>query len=165
MRDSLTFCALIMASCFGKAIKHKKVVRIVKMDGKILEMKSPVKVEEILRSFSGSGIDGVSEKLAPEFLPLNHQLKLGKVYYVLPSVTSDKEKAVEAEAEAEAGGGVRRIKVVITKKQLQQLLEKQLSVEEVLLTVGRRRRSASWEVDSPTSNWKPKLEAIPEGSE
>ncbi|KAK0593336.1 hypothetical protein LWI29_034908 [Acer saccharum] len=166
MRDSLAFCTSIMVSnCFGKATKNKKVLRIVKMDGKLLEMKSPVKVEEILRSFSCSGI-GVSEK-ASEFLPLNYQLKLGKVYYVIPSINSDKEKAVEAEAEAKAGG-VKRIKVVITKKQLQQLLEKQLSMEEVLLAVGRRSSSsssASWDVKSPTSNWKPKLQAIPEGSE
>ncbi|KAK3232333.1 hypothetical protein Dsin_004214 [Dipteronia sinensis] len=173
MRDSLAFCTSIMVSnCFGKAAKTKKVLRIVKMDGKLLEMKSPVKVEEILRSFSGSGI-GVSEK-ASEFLPLNYQLKLGKVYYVIPSINSEKEKAVQVEAKAEGeaeatakAGGVKRIKVVITKKQLQQLLEKQLSMEEVLLAVGRSSSSsASWEVESPTtSNWKPKLEAIPEGSE
>ncbi|KAK2633874.1 hypothetical protein Ddye_028666 [Dipteronia dyeriana] len=167
MRDSLAFCTSIMVSnCFGKATKNKKVLRIVKVDGKLLEMKSPVKVEEILTSFSGSGI-GVSEK-ASEFLPLNYQLKLGKVYYVIPSINSEKEKAVEAETDAKAGG-VKRIKVVITKKQLQQLLEKQLSIEEVLLAVERRSSStssASWEVESPTrSNWKPKLEAIPEGSE
>ncbi|KAF9667266.1 hypothetical protein SADUNF_Sadunf15G0004600 [Salix dunnii] len=67
--------------------------------------------------------------------------------------------AAERKEEA-SGGGVKRIKVVITKQQLQQLLTKEISFEEVLL--GLERKSSS--LDSPR-NWKPKLESIPEGFE
>ncbi|KAB5524051.1 hypothetical protein DKX38_021800 [Salix brachista] len=68
--------------------------------------------------------------------------------------------AADREEEASGGGGVKRIKVVITKQQLQQLLTKEISFEEVLL--GLERKSSS--LDSPR-NWKPKLESIPEGFE
>jgi hypothetical protein len=66
---------------------------------------------------------------------------------------------VDREEEA-SSGGVKRIKVVITKQQLQQLLKKEISLEEVLL--GLEQKSSS--LDSPR-NWKPKLESIPEGLE
>ncbi|KAJ6760411.1 DUF4228 DOMAIN PROTEIN [Salix purpurea] len=66
----------------------------------------------------------------------------------------------EEEASGGGGGGVKRIKVVITKQQLQKLLTKEISFEEVLL--GLERKSSS--LDSPR-NWKPKLESIPEGFE
>ncbi|MBA0773577.1 hypothetical protein Gotri_008844, partial [Gossypium trilobum] len=49
-----------------------------------------------------------------------------------------------------------RIKVVITKQELQQLLAKQVSVQEVL--AGLEKRNGSF-VESPR-NWKPKLDSI-----
>nr|XP_034908008.1 uncharacterized protein LOC118043986 [Populus alba] len=66
---------------------------------------------------------------------------------------------VDREEEA-SSGGVKRIKVVITKQQLHQLLKKEISLEDVLL--GLEQKSSS--LDSPR-NWKPKLESIPEGLE
>ncbi|CAI9767748.1 unnamed protein product [Fraxinus pennsylvanica] len=60
---------------------------------------------------------------------------------------------------AEQPTAVKRIKVVITKQQLQALLSKRISVEEVL---GVYRSCNS--VDSQTS-WKPVLKSIPEENE
>ncbi|XP_057951316.1 uncharacterized protein LOC131146054 [Malania oleifera] len=54
--------------------------------------------------------------------------------------------------------GVTRIKLVITKQQLQDLLRKQVSVEEVVAGVENRAFCSA-------TAWKPKLESIPEGSE
>nr|POF24516.1 hypothetical protein CFP56_55787 [Quercus suber] len=61
-----------------------------------------------------------------------------------------------------ANGVIRRIKIVITKKQLQELLTKQASVEDVLS--GLQKKTCNNAFDSRT-NWKPKLESISEGSE
>lgn len=58
-------------------------------------------------------------------------------------------------------GGVKRIKVVITKQELQRLLTKQIPLEEVL--AGLEKRSDKFVV-SPR-NWKPKLESIYEENE
>ncbi|OMO95088.1 hypothetical protein CCACVL1_05589 [Corchorus capsularis] len=145
--------------------KHEKILQVVKLDGKILEFKAPLLVKDVLVEFSGSGI-GLSRSLQKP-LPLNHELKLGKVYYILPSVdpagTSSPESLASTMADTRqtGAGGVKRIKVVITKQELQKLLTKQISVEEVL--AGLEKRNGDF-VTSPR-NWKPKLESISEENE
>ncbi|KAE8661977.1 heat shock 22K family protein [Hibiscus syriacus] len=61
--------------------------------------------------------------------------------------------------DARRAGGVKRIKVLITKQELQQLLTKQISAAEVIVGVEKRNGSSS-----PRS-WKPKLESIMEVNE
>ncbi|XAR52154.1 hypothetical protein NMG60_11020077 [Bertholletia excelsa] len=129
------------------ADNHSKVLRIVKVDGKILQLTSPTTVKDLLVKYPGMGV-AVSKK-STQHLPPTHQLKIGKKYYLLPS-------PISSEAETEQAGGTRRIKLVITKQQLQQLLTKQASFEDILLRVEKTTCSS---VD------KPKLETIPEGSE
>ncbi|XP_022773755.1 uncharacterized protein LOC111316004 [Durio zibethinus] len=143
----------------------QKVLQVVKMDGKILEFRAPVLVKDVLVKFSGSGI-GLSKTVA-QHLPLNYELKMGKVYYILPSV-DDPVRAPTPESNSDSSvadtqqtGGVKRIKVVITKQELHQLLTKQLSVEEVLACLEKRNGNF---VVSPR-NWKPKLESISEENE
>ncbi|XP_022892090.1 uncharacterized protein LOC111406972 [Olea europaea var. sylvestris] len=63
-------------------------------------------------------------------------------------------------AEAEPAAAVKRIKVVITKQQLQELLSKKISVEAVILGIDRSCNS----VESRKS-WKPILKSIPEENE
>ncbi|KAE8727355.1 hypothetical protein F3Y22_tig00005465pilonHSYRG00097 [Hibiscus syriacus] len=63
-------------------------------------------------------------------------------------------------ADTRRAGGVKRIKVVITKQELQKLLSKQISVAEVI-TAGLDKRNGS---SSPRC-WKPKLESILELNE
>ncbi|XP_059434676.1 uncharacterized protein LOC132167683 [Corylus avellana] len=129
-----------------------RVLQVVKMDGKVLEFSTPTTVKDILVNFSGTGI-GLSKE-ASEHLPPNYELKMGKVYYMLPAdISSTPHDDVDI--------GVKRIKIVITKQQLQDLLTKQISVEDVLLGLEKQTCDS---LDSP-KNWKPKLESIPEGSE
>jgi hypothetical protein len=146
------------------AAKSRRVIQVVKMDGKIMEFSTPIIVKDILVNFSGSGI-GLSKE-ASEHLPPNYELKMGKAYYMLPSISSvctpaDISSTTADDEKASTGGGVKRIKIVITKQQLQDLLTKQISVEDVLL---RLEKQTCDSVDS-LKNWKPKLESIPEGSE
>lgn len=132
--------------------KRERVLQVVKMDGKVLEFSTPTIVKDILVNFSGTGI-GLSKE-ASEHLPPNYELKTGKVYYMLPAdISSTPHDDVDI--------GVKRIKIVITKQQLQDLLTKQISVEDVLLGLEKQTCDS---LDSP-KNWKPKLESIPEGSE
>ena len=115
--------------------KENKVLRVLKTDGKALELRAPALVKDILSNFSGVGIS--LSKQASEQLSPDCKLKLGKVYYMIPL-------PVSAENDSAA---TRRIKMVITKQQLQQLLTKKISLQEVL---------------SDSKIWKPKLKSIPE---
>lgn len=155
-------------SCDGAAEdKNHKVLKIVKIDGKVLELKSPITVNDLLANFSGFGVS-VSES-ASQNLPSTYKLKVGKKYYLRPFLNStgiisptNTSSPVETE---EAAEGVKRIKVVITKQQLQELLSKQISVEDVLSGLGVGGRTTSSCVDSASTCWKPKLEPIEELSE
>ncbi|KAL6282413.1 hypothetical protein ACE6H2_013342 [Prunus campanulata] len=101
----------------------------------------------MLMNFSGSGI--ILSKQASELLPPNYKLKLGKVSNMIPllgSVASDVSSAgiissvVVTEKDRAA---TRRIKFVITKQQLQELLTKQISMQEVLSASGLEQKSCS----------------------
>ncbi|XWS38049.1 hypothetical protein CRYUN_Cryun19dG0097500 [Craigia yunnanensis] len=158
-------CALLRpseGSCLIRVVNpnpDQKVLQVVKMDGKILEFRAPLLVKDVLVKFSGSGI-GLSKTVA-QHLPLNYELKMGKVYYFLPSVDHVGAPTPESNSDTQQTGAVKRIKVVITKQELQQLLTKQISVEEVL--AGLEKRNGNFVV-SPR-NWKPKLESILEENE
>lgn len=134
--------------------KHGKVSRVVKTDGKVLEFRAPILVKDILFNFSSFGIS--VSKQAPEQLPSNYELKSGKVYYMVPLLSCVTEEDRTASATT-------RIKVVITKQQLQELLTNQISVQKVLPVSGPKIKPCNL-VDSST-NWKPKLLSIPEGRE
>lgn len=135
--------------------KHGKVSRVVKTDGKVLEFRAPILVKDILFNFSSFGIS--VSKQAPEQLPSNYELKLWKVYYMVPLL------CCVTEEDRTASATTRRIKVVITKQQLQELLTNQISVQKVLPVSGPKIKPCNL-VDSLT-NWKPKLQSIPEGCE
>ncbi|XVE64481.1 hypothetical protein DITRI_Ditri07aG0104200 [Diplodiscus trichospermus] len=155
-------------SCLIRDVNAKpgdqKVLQVVKMDGKILEFRAPLLVKDVLVKVSGSGI-GLS-KTVPQHLPLNYELKMGKVYYILPSVGPvgapiHQSNSDSSMVDTQKTGGVKRIKVVITKQELQQLLSKEISVQQVL--AGLEKRNGNFVV-SPR-NWKPKLESISEENE
>ncbi|KAF7830787.1 uncharacterized protein G2W53_013120 [Senna tora] len=132
-----------------------KVVRVAKMDGKILEFSSPVLVKQVLTNFPALGI--CASKEASQFLSPEYELKAGRLYYLLPSSTN-----VSCIGNTEGCGGTKRVKVVITKKQLQQLVSKQISIEDLLSLsqVPHSDRSSDLQ-----NNWRPKLDSIPEGNE
>ncbi|KAK2387115.1 hypothetical protein P8452_25327 [Trifolium repens] len=124
MGNYLALCKPISRSCyiFDTMEKHVKFVRVTKEDGKILEFSSPIYVKDILTNFPSNSI-GVT-KNAKEILSQDDELKSGKLYYMIPH---------NKEAEPEAG--IKRIKVLITKKQLQQLVTEKISLQELLSVV------------------------------
>ncbi|KAK8476186.1 hypothetical protein V6N13_046792 [Hibiscus sabdariffa] len=115
-------CWALLRPRYAKGKPNQNVVRVVKIDGKMLEFKAPLPVKDVL----------VSKTVSPH-LPRNYELKMGSSSSV---------------ADTQQAGGVKRIKVVITKQELQQLLNKKVSVAEVLAGLEKPR------------NWKPKLESI-----
>ncbi|KAL2339556.1 hypothetical protein Fmac_007496 [Flemingia macrophylla] len=135
-------------SCMAKKLE---VVRVAKPDGKMLEFSIPIHVKDILTNYPDHCV-GVSKEVK-EPLSSDHELKAGRLYYMLPTLYSPPNLS-----SLKTCGGVKRIKVVITKQQLEQLVTKQISVEDILSevqTVG---------VNFP-SNRKPKLDSIPEENE
>ncbi|KAL3574694.1 hypothetical protein D5086_022795 [Populus alba] len=160
MGNCLAHCVRppLIGSCIRIAeAKQEKVLQVVKTDGKVLEFSTQILVRDLLVNFSGSGIGLTQEGIEEHHLPPGYKLNLGNVYYLLPSAPVI---SPVIDGDDQASGGVKRIKVVITKQQLQHLLTKEISVEEFLL--GRAEKVLS--LDSPR-NWKPYLEPIPEGSE
>ncbi|KAJ7965264.1 hypothetical protein O6P43_014937 [Quillaja saponaria] len=149
------------SSISGYLAKQDRVVRVVKQDGKVMEFCRPTFVKDILMVFSASGI-GISKE-ASDHLPPDYELKRGTLYYMLPSITMSSAGTscpanTSYEGDTEQAGGIKRIKVVITKQQLQELVTKQISLEELL---SQAKNSATYSADLPT-NWKPKLDSIPE---
>ncbi|XP_077249291.1 uncharacterized protein LOC143888764 [Tasmannia lanceolata] len=144
-----------MGNCLAliRPSMEEKVLRIVKMDGKILEYRAPVLVKDLLFNFDGYGI-GISQN-ASQHLPSYHELKVGHMYYLLSSPV--KRSLIDEDPPV----GLKRIKVVISKKQLQELMAKTISVEEVISGLHK----GEWDGIDSTKSWSPKLETIPEGSE
>ncbi|PON71983.1 hypothetical protein PanWU01x14_068250 [Parasponia andersonii] len=149
------------------------------MDGKILTLTVPTLVKDVLvRVSSGGGCGGggssgfgigLSKEASSERLPLDYELKLGKVYYVLPGLATATESfttnpsgvsSIVASKDEAGSGIIKRVKIVITKQQLKELLTKQISMEEVLL--GLESKRSKWTSADSAPNWKPNLESIPE---
>lgn len=151
MGNCLAPCKPSSGSCIRK---HGKVVRVAKPDGKVLEFSSPIHVKDILTNFPAFGV-GVSKE-ATECLSPDHELKGGRLYHLLPSLCSTPNLATLGTTEQ--GSGIKRIKVVITRQQLEQLVTKQISIEDILSEV----KTVS--VDLP-KNQKPKLDTILEENE
>lgn len=172
MGNCVAPCNPSIGSCITDvAVEKGKVLRVVKTDGKVLTFGAPVLVKDVLANFADSGI-GVSME-GSEHLPPNYELAIGKVYYLLPSLSCSKSRVTPSPSgissrsvargkEKEQGTGIRRIKIIISKQQLQELLEKQISMEEILKGLNKKAYTSPV-VTSP--HWKPKLESIPEGSE
>ncbi|PIN22920.1 hypothetical protein CDL12_04357 [Handroanthus impetiginosus] len=159
---NLFHLSVLKSPCIKLSIsKSRKVLQIVKMDGKIIEFKSPILVKEMLINFEGFVV--TSSREAPKQLPPTCKLQLGKIYYLLPSKADEPNKlegGASTRDETEPNGtSVKRIKVVITKKQLEELLTKKTSVEKIILGIDKACLANS------AANWKPSLGAIPEENE
>lgn len=140
----------------GMAQKKGKIVRVAKPDGKILEFRTPILVREILENFPALSIAASKEEASSsQPLSMDYELKVGRLYYLLPNLSS----CIGNGESEERGSGMKRVKIVITKQQLQQLVNKQISIEDVLSKVQSSR------IVDFQSNWKPKLDSIPEGTE
>ncbi|KAF3967003.1 hypothetical protein ACB098_05G075700 [Castanea mollissima] len=148
-----------------------KVIKIRKTDGKILTYKAPMKVHQILSEFPGHAISDTLPVL--RHLKPDTKLLRNHVYYLLPLPLSSpkvgKKKTVRLanpEEEAVQESGVVRIKLVITKKELQEMIQKGVvSVDEMVsqLHIKKGIDSADeFTTDDDSKGWKPDLESIPE---
>ncbi|KAI3848706.1 hypothetical protein MKX03_025080 [Papaver bracteatum] len=139
---------------------HEKVVRVLKMNGKVaVEYRSSVLVKDVLVNFTGFGV-GISEE-SSQTLPPNYELRTGNVYYLHPA---NSQSAVNNQ---NLCGEVKQIKVIITKQQLQELLTKKGSIEDMIAKVSKGlfdHEHNNVDDDTPRS-WRPELETIPEGRE
>lgn len=140
----------------GVSAKDGKLVRVAKIDGKILEFRSPVLVQDVLASVPALGIAASKEASHSRCLSPDSELKPGRLYYLLGSMSSS--PIVSFTGNTEQSCGTRRVKLVITMKQLQQLVSKQISLHDILSDV----HDESFDLPS---NWKPELDSIPEGNE
>ncbi|KAG6427525.1 hypothetical protein SASPL_111771 [Salvia splendens] len=150
-----------MGNCL--VLEQKSVISVMKTDGEIIEYKAPIKVHQILCEYSHHAI---TDKLpVVKHLHPNTELIRGRLYYLLPLPVPAKKKkrvrfsddVVEEEKRRGAGAAV-RIKVVISKKELQAMLAKEgVSVEEVISEV----RKEPLKIDSKSIALKG-LESIPE---
>lgn len=158
-------------------VVEEKVIKVMKTDGKILEYRAPIKVHEILSEFSGHAI---SDSL-PEIRRLGSDLKLlgGNLYYLVPVplVAASKNKAEKkrvrftepAETQDDGGqiGKVVRVKLVISKQELEKLLQKEgVSVED-MVSLSKIKQSGKADTtafcgEEDDGVWKPVLESIPE---
>lgn len=156
---------------------QEKVIKVMKTDGNILKYKAPMRVHQVLSEFSNHALSDtltVSRHLRPDTEMLG-----GHIYYLLPltlpSPKIGKKKvrfsdAVEEDGKiTQGGGGVVRIKMVITKQELIDMLRKggvavngeisQLHEKQNTNGVGKFDDEGS---ENNCKGWKPLLESIPE---
>lgn len=129
--------------------RNRKVLKVVMVDGKVIEFTSPVAVKELLLKYEGFGVKPSTE--SSKFLSPSLELRLGNTYYLFPCRPSDPPKNLQTDDGVSTTTAVKRIKIVITKKQLEELLSKKASVEKIIFGIH--------------PNWKPSLVAIPEENE
>lgn len=132
----------------------KKMLQVERQDGKTLEFTAPILVEELLKQFPGAESVGLSDN---HHLPLTYKLKLGRIYYLLPKTSTTTQVELKDESTKR-----RRIKVVITKQQLQQLVSNQLSLQDLLMVPEIETAAAANKHNYPCKCWKPELQSIPE---
>lgn len=162
MGNCVVLCRHNKVSCFAdvETCKNRNIVQLLKSDGEIVEFSTPVLVEDVLKKFSGCNI-ALAEK-TPLNLPPNFWLKLGNVYHLIPSAERLEAAEESRKVKNEENGGVKRIKVVITRQQLQALLSKEVLAVDILSALRSKTCDDDDEEEDSTTVWKPKLETIPE---
>ncbi|KAK7244895.1 hypothetical protein RIF29_39724 [Crotalaria pallida] len=162
-----------MGNCL---VLQENIVRVMKTDGKILEYKTPIKVEQVLTEFSGHAVSDSLPVL--QHLQPNIKLLCGKLYYLVPlplplrpPKASKKVRFANPEVQGVEESKVVRIKVVISKQELHDMLQKGgISVEKMLLSIHSEKVMDGGDEDlsekgddvSTHPGWKPALESIPE---
>ncbi|KAK8489895.1 hypothetical protein V6N13_024964 [Hibiscus sabdariffa] len=152
---------------------QEKVIRVMKTDGKILEYQAPIKVQQVLSDFSGHAL---SDSFSG-FRHLQPDAKLlpGLLYYLIPlpspSRKSKKKKVrfsnIPEVKDEQAGPGVVRIKLILSKKELQELVQKGVSVHDMASHLQSKQSTKGVDIsdgddDNCRIRWKPELESIAE---
>ncbi|XVF76197.1 hypothetical protein PTKIN_Ptkin13bG0247500 [Pterospermum kingtungense] len=157
-----------MGNCL---VLEQKVITVMKTDGKILEYQAPIKVQQVLSDFSDHAISDSfsgSQHLRPDA-----KLHPGQLYYLIPvpspSQKSKKKRVRFSNPEVnddQGSAGVVRIKLIISKQELQELLQKGGgSVQDMVSQIQSKEKSTN-EIDTSDAvdcrGWKPVLESIAE---
>ncbi|KAG2242167.1 hypothetical protein Bca4012_074661 [Brassica carinata] len=163
-----------MGNCI---VMEKKVIKIMRNDGEVVEYRGPMKVHDILTQFSGhySLFDSLSNHCH-----LHPQTKLlcGRLYYLMPKQTTTvkhkKTKKVRfANPEVEKEGDTKekspsvvRVKMVVSKKELEKLLQGGSVHEVVYRSLDKqhlcRDDDDAAAADECLTGWRPLLDNIPE---
>ncbi|CAN1134088.1 hypothetical protein LINPERPRIM_LOCUS16303 [Linum perenne] len=147
---------------------EEKVAKVMRPDGKILEYTTPIHVNQILSDFPGqfSAVVSASQPLLPD-----SKLLGGHLYCLSPPqlVVKKTKKKVrfsipeeQSKKDDEEAGSLVRIKLVISKSELEELLRRGgVSVSDMVSNhlQGQKQRLP---VKEGAEDWKPALESIPE---
>ncbi|XP_057440594.1 uncharacterized protein LOC130732600 [Lotus japonicus] len=162
-----------MGNCL--VLLQENVVRVMKTDGKILEYKALIKVEQVLADFSGHAVSDSQTGL--RHLQPNTKLLGGQLYYLVtlpspppsPSKARKKVRFAEPEVQDVQKSSVVRIKLVLSKQQLHDMLQDGgFSVNKMLsLAQGEKGEDGGEDLlkrreDDVSQGWKPVLESIAE---
>ncbi|KAM1196895.1 hypothetical protein ACFX2I_008561 [Malus domestica] len=161
-----------MGNCL---VMQENITKVMRPDGKILEYRADMKVYQVLSEFSGHAIS----ETAPVYQHLRPDSKLlgGHLYYLVPLPLPPPKKASQkkvrfsepAEAEPEQETKVVRIKLVIRKQELQEMLIKGgvAVLDEMVSRLQSEKgveksNTSSFNDDGKCEGWKPVLQSIPE---
>ncbi|GAB4856388.1 hypothetical protein Ancab_014308 [Ancistrocladus abbreviatus] len=106
---------------------QKQIVKVVKMDGKILEYRAPIKVHQVLSNFTGHAIADILP--ASGHLQPNTELVGGRFYYLVPlqmqpsKVRRKKVSFLNLEERGKGDSTGLRVKLVIRKQELMEMIE------------------------------------------
>ncbi|CAO2821371.1 unnamed protein product [Amaranthus hypochondriacus] len=84
MGNYLTVCIASDIQSKQGLMKKNRILQIIKVDGKILEFTNPLIVRDLLVNHPNYYVGMFKEATQP--LPLDHKLKIGNIYYLLPSL-------------------------------------------------------------------------------
>ncbi|WOK97323.1 hypothetical protein Cni_G06031 [Canna indica] len=133
--------------------QEREVIKIMRMDGEILEYQSTLSVQQVLDEFPGHAI--ADELPALQYLDPANCMKHGQLYYLLllpPKMPVATER-----------GGI-RVKMIVTKQELKELLSKGGFSHGDMVSLLRREERRSVAIGKERKlEWKPTLERIPEG--
>lgn len=141
----------------GNCLVHeeKEAIKAERMDGKILKYRSPSAVHQALAGFPGDTlayVHPVSSKLSsPSKVRSRH------LYYHHQSRKMQMQNK---------GTGAVRIKLVISKQELKEILEKEgLTLEDMMSRVQKEPRDSPEREKETSMGWKPALESISEAND
>lgn len=166
-----------MGNCL---VLQEKPIKVMKTDGELLEYRAPMKVHQLLSQYSSCH---AISKTFPVIQHLRAETDMlsGHLYYLLPlpvpSPDFDNQKNLrysnpkEITGDQKNSGSVVRIKLVISKQELELMLRKGgvLSVSEMVSELHNKQsaNAVDYKTDYSDGNgsckgWKPVLQSIPE---
>ncbi|GLJ31751.1 hypothetical protein SUGI_0638650 [Cryptomeria japonica] len=162
-----------MGNCLKSSVDRERgdqMIRVMKMDGKMLEYSPPLLVRDLLTAKDyGRNYMLAHPQNVRDALPQDYKLKGGELYYLIPSHLEDessfngggmKERGVKGEK------GM-KIKIMVSKTELKALLSdgcvKEKWVEDFLLKqLEAKFLQLQQKACVARGKWRPALEKIPE---